>query len=699
MLAAAILLTGLAISLLSGLAWRSSVQKHEAQAFQTSSTDVTETLETMLNRDSDFVAGLRSVLTMQPHLSATGFDQWYRGLEGKRRQVGSLGSNVMVSVPASELVAFQARRNVDPAFRALIGNRVVPVKATRRAHYCLLSAGGTVVPYTSAVTRLLQGDWCDPNSPIGSYKDGAATQAAITRVATDTGQFVVYPVNAQGVQTLFLETAFYRQGAKLGTVAQRRAAVAGWIASSFDISTLIHSALGSYKHMSVSLYHANPGGPTELVGRGGTAGGDTTYSHSTALELNGRWLAVGRGTTPTGGLSANAQGLLVFLAGALVSALLSVLVLVLSRSRERALVMVDEKTGELRHQALHDALTGLPNRVLTIDRAEQMFARARRRQIPVAALYVDVDGFKHVNDTFGHAAGDKLLQMVAERLSSVVREGDTAGRLGGDEFVVLVEGSRLDAGPELVAERLLDVLRQPYDMNGDVGRCLSITASVGVAVGVRESADDLLKDADLALYEAKAAGKNRYMIFESDMHAAAHDRMELEMDLNEALGEEELYLLYQPLFDLRSERVIGVEALLRWRHPTRGVVSPVVFIPIAEESGQIVPIGGNGGLIWPLCGGLIWPHLRPTGSRLFGALGARAGGGGRNGITSGDVRADQEGPGSGGLVDPGVGRATWRSSSGGAPSFGRAVAAGQAQAEESSCTEAGCVSRADRWLA
>ncbi len=590
-LAAAILLTGLAISLLSGVAWRSSVQKHEAQAFQTSSTDVTETLETMLNRDTDFVAGLRSVLTMQPHLSATGFDQWYTGLEGKRRQVGSLGSNVMVSVPASELAAFQARRNVDPAFRALIGNKVVAVKTKGRARYCLLSAGGTVVPYTPTVTRLLQGDWCDPNSPIGSYKDGAATQATITRVATDTGQFVVYPVNAQGVQTLFLETAFYRQGAKLRTTAQRRAAVAGWIASSFDVSTLIHSALRSYKHMGVSLYHANPGGPMELVGRDGTAGGDTPYSHSAALELNGRWLAVARGTTPTGGLSANAQGLLVFVAGALVSALLSALVLVLSRSREKALALVDEKTGELRHQALHDALTGLPNRVLTIDRAEQMLARARRRQIPVAALYVDVDGFKHVNDTFGHAAGDELLRMVAERLSSVVREGDTAGRLGGDEFVVLVEGSRLDAGPELVAERLLDVLRQPYDMSGDVRRCLSITASVGVAMGVRESADNLLNDADLALYEAKAAGKNRYMIFESDMHAAAHDRMELEMDLNEALGDEELFLLYQPLFDLRSERVIGVEALLRWRHPARGVVSPVVFIPIAEESGQIVPIG------------------------------------------------------------------------------------------------------------
>jgi len=271
MLAVTILIAGLAISLLSAMAWRSSVQKHEAQAFQTSSTDVTETLETMLNRDTDFVAGLRAVLTMQPHLSATAFDHWYAGLEGKHRQVGSLGSNVMVSVPASELAAFQARRNIDPAFRALLGNKVVPVKATGRARYCVLSAGGTVVPYTPAVTRLLQGDWCDPGSPIGSYRDGGTTQARITRAATDTGQFVAYPVSAQGVQTLFVETAFYRQGTKLATAAQRRAAVAGWIASSFDVSTMIRSALGSYKHMSVALYHANPGSPMELVGHGGTA--------------------------------------------------------------------------------------------------------------------------------------------------------------------------------------------------------------------------------------------------------------------------------------------------------------------------------------------------------------------------------------------------------------------------------------------
>jgi diguanylate cyclase (GGDEF)-like protein len=241
--------------------------------------------------------------------------------------------------------------------------------------------------------------------------------------------------------------------------------------------------------------------------------------------------------------------------------------------------------------ALHDSLTGLPNRVLALDRAEQMLARARRLQMPVAALFVDIDGFKHVNDSYGHAVGDELLRIFAARLMTIVRETDTAARLGGDEFVVLLEGSALDAGPELVAERLLEVLRHPYDMSHMLVRQLFMTASVGIAVDRDVAADELLRDADLALYEAKANGRNRYALYEPGMQSASRDHLTLEMDLTEALERQEFFLLYQPTVDLRSESVTGVEALIRWRHPTRGVVSPVDFIPIAESSGLIVPIG------------------------------------------------------------------------------------------------------------
>jgi diguanylate cyclase len=176
---------------------------------------------------------------------------------------------------------------------------------------------------------------------------------------------------------------------------------------------------------------------------------------------------------------------------------------------------------QLSYESLHDALTGLPNRVLVIDRAERMLARARRNQTTVAALYVDIDGFKHVNDSLGHGAGDELLRLVAERLLGVVRESDTVGRLGGDEFVVLLPDYALDAGPELVAERICEVLGHGIDLHEPEGLTMLVTASIGVAVGPRDSADDLFRDADLALYAAKGAGKNRWVAFEPGMQTAA----------------------------------------------------------------------------------------------------------------------------------------------------------------------------------
>ena len=325
----------------------------------------------------------------------------------------------------------------------------------------------------------MQGDWCDPVLADRWIPGWRHSQAHLLQRITDSGQFLVYPVTVQGVSTLFIEAAFYRRGASLRSVVQRRAAVAGWVGSSFGMTALIHEAISDHYGLSVALYHSNPGQSEQLIGRVGTASPAGAFTHETTMQIDGTWRAVVRGSEAASGLSANLQGLLVLIGGAIVSLLLFTLVLVLTRSREHALGMVKEKTGELRHQSLHDALTGLPNRVLALDRAEQMLARARRQQIPVAALYLDIDGFKHVNDTFGHAAGDELLRIVATRLQGVVREGDTAARLGGDEFVVLVEGSALDAGPELVAERLLEVLRQPYEhgRRRPAGRCRSRQAS------------------------------------------------------------------------------------------------------------------------------------------------------------------------------------------------------------------------------
>ena len=587
---AAILALGVLASLVSGTLWRQSVERSERQAFETASTDVAGTAELLLNQDVQSVTALRAGLARQPNIDTSGFARWFDELGGRQDDLGGLGTLVVRDVPASQLGAFQSARDADPGLRRLLGGHVLPVTAAGRSRYCLLSAAVTPTNLTPESAALLQGDWCDPHSPIGGFRTGATDQARLLAQLAGTQGFLVHPVSAEGHSTFFVEGAFDRVGAARATASQRRSALLGWVSSSFSIAAFARAALEPHTGLLLSLYHSNPGERLERID-GGHAGAHPRFTSSTTFELAGTWVIRVAGAVPGPALSAGLQGLLLALAGVLVTLLLAALVLTLGRSRERALGLVDEKTGELRHQALHDSLTGLPNRVLALDRAENMLARARREQLPVAALYVDVDGFKHVNDTFGHAAGDELLRIVARRLRSVVREGDTAARLGGDEFVVLVEGASLSAGPELVAERLLEVLRQPYDMDGHVGRELALSASIGVAWGMRESADELLRDADLALYQAKAAGKNRYVAFKSAMQTAARDRVEIEMDLAGALERGELFLVYQPTFDLQSERINGVEALIRWQHPERGLISPEDFIPLAEEGGLIVPIG------------------------------------------------------------------------------------------------------------
>ncbi|HEV2973650.1 MAG TPA: EAL domain-containing protein [Solirubrobacteraceae bacterium] len=247
---------------------------------------------------------------------------------------------------------------------------------------------------------------------------------------------------------------------------------------------------------------------------------------------------------------------------------------------------------ELTFLATHDTLTGLPNRKLILDRAEQLLARSRRHGTPVAAVFIDVDNFKLINDTLGHSCGDELLCAVAARLQGAIRETDTLGRLGGDEFVVLAEELSLAAGPELIAERLLEALSEPFTLSGNVAARLNVTASVGVAVGSRAHAEELLRDADIAMYRAKCHGKNRYVAFEAEMQGAIQSRLELEMDLREALQNEEFFLVYQPIFNLTDMSPTSVEALIRWEHPKRGVVQPEEFIPLLEETGLITEIGG-----------------------------------------------------------------------------------------------------------
>jgi len=245
----------------------------------------------------------------------------------------------------------------------------------------------------------------------------------------------------------------------------------------------------------------------------------------------------------------------------------------------------------LAHRALHDPLTGLGNRQLILDRAEQMVARSHRWGEPIAAFFIDIDNFKDINDSLGHEIGDRLLEAIAARFDGLFRAEDTIGRMGGDEFVILAEGATLVRGPQLVAERIHDVLRQPFALEGFESFPIVVTASIGIATGDRPSAQELIRDADVALYKAKASGRDQSAFYSPDMHSAALDRLELRSELDSAIANDEFFLLYQPIFDLTSMDIQGVEALIRWRHPTKGVIAPDCFIPVLEESGLIVNVG------------------------------------------------------------------------------------------------------------
>ena len=242
---------------------------------------------------------------------------------------------------------------------------------------------------------------------------------------------------------------------------------------------------------------------------------------------------------------------------------------------------------QLVHQALHDPLTGLANRALFGDRLEHALARPMRPGATVAVLLIDLDDFKDLNDALGHDAGDDLLTIIAARLQGHARAGDTVARLGGDEFGLLLEDTSA-AEAMRMAEVLLQALAWPVALRG---RDLVPTASIGIAIAAGEDAETLLRNADTAMYAAKRQGKGRSMLFEPAMYATVLKRVDLAADLSRAVQESQLHLCYQPEIHLRSGRIVGVEALLRWHHPTRGEVSPGEFIPIAEDSGLIVPIG------------------------------------------------------------------------------------------------------------
>lgn len=274
---------------------------------------------------------------------------------------------------------------------------------------------------------------------------------------------------------------------------------------------------------------------------------------------------------------------IVLMAGSSAWALIPLLLLPLLAVQRAA-----QMSRENEHQAMHDPLTGLPNRALLSDRIQQALARGSRLPGRVTVLFLDVDLFKVVNDSLGHAAGDRLLREVAQRLTFILRAGDTLARFGGDEFVIVCEEFDQEEIPGLV-DRVTSVLADPFEFEG---RSVIVTASIGIAIAsLTTDAETLLRDADAAMYRAKGAGRNQAVVFDEGMHEQAAARLEAEFGLRQALEHGQLRVYYQPVLTLDTQVVVGFEALVRWKHPSLGLLPPDQFVAVAEETGLIVPLG------------------------------------------------------------------------------------------------------------
>jgi diguanylate cyclase (GGDEF)-like protein len=543
-------------------------------AFTASAAQVASTLTLAIQHEEDLVVSARAFIVGNPNASQAAFARWTVDVEALARYPELEGGGEVQAVPSSKLGAFIARKTAEPASATGPAAPFVVLPPGRRPFYCLVAL---------SFVRRVQPATTQP--PGLDYCGGLTALRGVFLAARDTGHNAYLPFRSGPVTVLAVESPLYRGGLVPATLAARRRAFIGAFGTTVVPQVLLDAALRGHPGMAVELrYRAS----SRVAFRDGTLapGGQTAK-----VALDYGWVMEAAAAPIATGVLADSTASAVLGGGIALSVLIALLVFVLGTGRARAFAMVREKTREVSHQALHDALTGLPNRALVLDRAEGMLARAKRDPaILAAALYIDIDRFKYVNDNFGHASGDRLLQVVAERLRGVVRDQDTVGRLGGDEFIVLLESTTYEAPPDVIATRVIEAMREPVTLD-DGETTISASASVGISIGTRATADELLRDADLALYTAKAAGKDRAVLFQASMQSTAEDRLQLEIDLDDALKNEQFFLLYQPIVALASQAVVGVEALIRWRHPERGIVEPDDFIPLAEETGRIVPIG------------------------------------------------------------------------------------------------------------
>jgi diguanylate cyclase (GGDEF)-like protein len=567
---ALLVLVGTAGSVLAAQGVARNGTAKSQQAFLGSAAEIASTLKDALQHEQDLSVSAGGVFVRDPDATQAEFLQFTSSIRAFARYPELQGISGLTLVPAAQLDAFAARQVADPSGPLVPSGTYQVSPPGSRPYYCLTSVSQSRVASLEIPAGL---DYC--TTALGKE----------LLKARDSGQSAYIPYKSGSTEELAVGTAVYATAVVPATVQARRAAFIGWTGTEILPGVVLDRAIDGHASTAVAFHYGS--GSSDVTFRAGKAPAD---AQSTSIRLSQGWHVRVFGGVTAGGLVSNGSALTLLVGGIALSWLLGLLLYVLATTRARALTLVGERTNELRYQAFHDSLTGLPNRALILDRINHMLARARRDHTTASVLFLDLDNFKDINDSLGHRSGDELLAGVSARMAEVLREGDTVGRLGGDEFVMLVEGASRPEVAETMAQRILEVLEAPFEISGsDVP--LTVTASVGIATGQRDTAEALLRDADIALYSAKEAGKRRSAVFTPSMLESMDDHRSLDVDLHAALAANQFFLLYQPTIDLATGAFTGVEALLRWRHPTRGVVQPNDFIPALESSGLIVPVG------------------------------------------------------------------------------------------------------------
>jgi diguanylate cyclase (GGDEF)-like protein len=568
---AVLLAVGAAGSIIGAWQVHRTDERSSRQVFQASAAQIASTLKLAILHEQDLVVGAAAVFVRNPQTTEAEFRQWTESTAAFKRYPELQGISVLTMVPASQLGTFAARDELDPPGPLSPGGTLQVSPPGYRRDYCL----ETVAQSRNPALALPAGtDFCQTSLGPQFLR------------ARDTGLALYIPYKTGKLEELGLGNAIYEGGTTPSTVSARRADLIGWTGIEVLPGVLLSTALQHHPSTAVSFQTGT--GNSKVTFTGGSA---PAHAQSTSIDLHNGWHVEVLAAANGGSLLTDGNSSALLFGGILFTALLAVLIYVLGTSRSRALLLVEERTDELHYQAFHDALTGLPNRALINDRVQHMLAQAKREPRLVAALFLDLDNFKDINDTLGHKAGDELLAGVATRLSGLLRKGDTVGRLGGDEFIVLTEGTATSSGAEALADRILQALALPFEVSG-APVAVTATASIGIAIGTQDiSPGELLRNADIALYHAKATGKYRFAIYSDRMKKSIDDRQRLDAQLHTALNSGQFFLLYQPTITLSSGEISGVEALLRWRHPTRGVLPPSEFVPALESTGLIIPVG------------------------------------------------------------------------------------------------------------